>query len=102
MSAGATKTGLSVSGISQEGREGPTWCATPGPMSTAASKSIEPRSRPRGRAKAKHGRSREAKQRTSRSEYLLRQKEIYRNTVLELVKEGGPAAPETRYICIVY
>ena len=90
MSDGATKTGLSVSGISQGGKEGPTWCATPGPMSTAPSKSIEPRSRLRGRAKAKHGRSREAKQRTSRSEYLLKHKEIYRITVLEIVNEGGP------------
>ena len=52
MSDGATKIGLSVSGISQGGKEGPTWCATPGPMSTAPSKSIEPRSRLRGRAKA--------------------------------------------------
>ena len=90
MSDGATKTGLSVSGISQGGKEGPTWCATPGPMSTAPSKSIEPRSRLRGRAKAKHGRSREAKQRTSRSEYLLKHKEIHRNTVLQVVKERGP------------
>ena len=87
---GATKTGLSLSGISQGGKDRPTWCATPGPMSTAPSKSIEPRSRPRGRAKAKHGRSREAKQRTSRSEYLLKDKEICWNIVLEVVKEGGP------------